>query len=95
MMIIRVGTLVVSVLYYPAYTIKAMACGQMAVSTVLVVLYWLYFHREFQIKATLAKCKDLQSDDPLLALPFNSVLDFFPKTIQGQVCMKLITLSYG
>jgi len=85
MMFIRVGTLVVSVLYFPAYTIKTMACGQFVVSTVLVVLYWIYFHQEFKKKAELVKNKDLYPDDPLLALPFDSLRDFLPKRIQDQV----------
>ncbi|KAI9565003.1 hypothetical protein GHT06_008745 [Daphnia sinensis] len=97
MMLIRVGTLVVSVLYYPAYTIKAMACGQMAVSTVLVVLYWFYFHQQFQMKAKLIKNKDLHPDDPLLALPLNSVLDFLPKRIKGETFIEsdLAFLTWG
>ncbi|XP_059351439.1 protein RFT1 homolog isoform X2 [Daphnia carinata] len=95
MMLIRVGTLVVSVLYYPAYTIKATACGQVAVSTVLVVLYWFYFYQQFQRKANLIKNKDLHKDDPLLALPLNSVLDFFPKRIQGQVCVYDVVNNLG
>jgi hypothetical protein len=90
MMFIRVGTLVVSVLYFPAYTIKTMACGQFVVSTVLVVLYWIYFHQEFQKKAKVVKNKDLHPDDPLLALPFDSLRDFLPRKIQDQVGIHIL-----
>lgn len=85
MMFIRVGSLVVSVLYFPAYTIKTIAVGQFVISTVLVLLYWIYFHQEFKKKIKLAKNKDLHHDDPLLALPFDSLFDFLPKKIQEQV----------
>ncbi len=64
-----------------------MAYAQFAVSTILVVLYWLYFHQQFQKKAELLKNRELHADDPLLALPFDSLLDFFPKRIEGQVCI--------
>lgn len=84
-MLIRVATLVVTVLWYPAYTIKSMAYGQLAVSTILVSLYWFYFFREFTKKAELLKHRELHRDDPLLALPFNSLLDFLPRKLQGQV----------
>lgn len=85
MMFIRVGTLVVTVLYYPAYTIRTMAYGQLAVSSILVTLYWFYFYREFQKKAELVKNKELHKDEPLLALPFDSLRDFLPKKLEGQV----------
>jgi hypothetical protein len=84
-MFIRVGSLVVSVLYFPAYTIKTIAVGQFVISSVLVVLYWIYFHQEFKKKAKLVKNKDVYPDDPLLALPFDSLLDFLPKRIQENV----------
>ncbi len=91
LMFIRVGILVVTVLYYPAYTIRSMAYGQLAVSTTLLALYWLYFHLEFQKKAEYVKNRELHRDDPLLDLPFDSVRDFLPKKIVGQVQ----TLLYG
>ena len=85
MLSMRIGTLVVTVLYFPSYTIKSMAYGQFAVSTTLVVLYWIYFHLQFQKKALLLKNKKQHRDDPLLKLPFNSVRDFLPKRVDGQV----------
>nr|CAG4636943.1 EOG090X04LH [Ceriodaphnia reticulata] len=97
MMFIRVGTLVITVLYYPAYTIRIMAYGQIAVSTILVVLYWLYFYQQFQKKAELLKNRELHADDPLLALPFDSLLDFLPKRVEGQTLIgyDLAFLTWG
>lgn len=92
MMFIRVGSLVVSVLYFPAYTIKTIAAGQFLISTVLVLLYWIYFHQEFKKKAKLVKNKDLYPDEPLLSLPFDSLFDFLPKKIQEQVCTQNIKI---
>lgn len=85
MMFIRVGTLVVTVLYFPAYTIRTMAYGQFVVSSILVALYWFYFYQEFQKKAVLVKDRELHKDDPLLVLPFDSLRDFLPKKLEGQV----------
>nr|CAG4650908.1 EOG090X04LH [Simocephalus serrulatus] len=97
MMFIRVGTLVVTVLYYPAYTIRTMAYGQLVVSSILVTLYWFYFYREFQKKAELVKNKELHKDDPLLALHFDSLRDFLPKKLEGQTFIgyELTALTWG
>lgn len=97
MMFIRVGSLVVSVLYFPAYTIKTIAAGQFLISTVLVLLYWIYFHQEFKKKAKLVKNKDLYPDEPLLSLPFDSLFDFLPKKIQEQTFIgrDLAFLTWG
>nr|CAG4641627.1 EOG090X04LH [Eurycercus lamellatus] len=97
LLITRVGTLVVAVLYYPAYTIKAMAYCQFTVSTSLLVLYWAYFHLQFRKKAELVKNKELHRDDPLLALPFDSLQDFLPKKIEGQTLIghDLASLTWG
>lgn len=94
MLFLRVVTLVVTVLYYPAYTIRSMAYGQLAVSTTLLVLYWVYFHLEFQKKAKLQKNKKQHRNDPLLSLPFNSVADFLPRRIEGQVMLQKNVIGY-
>jgi hypothetical protein len=56
-------------------------------------LYWLYFYQQFQQKAKLLKNKELHVNDPLLALPFDSLSDFLPRKLQGQV--RIIMLSFG
>nr|CAG4649263.1 EOG090X04LH [Scapholeberis mucronata] len=97
LLLIRVGTLVVTVLYYPVYTIRSMAYGQLAVSSVLLISYWLFFHKEFQQKAKLVKDKELYVGNPLLTLPFDSLTDFFPKRLQGQplIGRELASLTWG
>lgn len=85
LLFIRIGVLVITVLYFPAYTIVAMAYGQFVISFTLLALYWFYFYKEFQKKAELMKNRELHADDPLLALPFDSLVDFLPKRLQGQV----------
>lgn len=94
MMFVRVGTLVIAVLYYPAYTIRAVAYGQLAVSTILVVLYWLYFYTEFQKKRKLAINRSSHTDDPLLALPFDSLRNFMPQNVPGQVELLTFLILY-
>lgn len=97
MMIMRVGTLVVTVLYFPEYTIRAMAYGQIGVSTTLLSLYWLYFYQQFQLKAKLLKNRELHANDPLLALPFDSLSDFLPRRLEGQtfIGFDLAMLTWG
>lgn len=93
MILVKIGTLAMVVLYYPAYTIRAMAYGQLVVSTIPVVLYWFYFYTELRKKRKLVKSKKLPKNNSLLALPFDSLHNFMPQSIPGQVSIIFNILS--
>ena len=81
----RISILVIIVLYYPSHTIKSFAYGQATASIFLVIAYWTYFGFQFRQKAIVMKNRELHPNDPLLALPFNSLTDFLPRKLEGQV----------
>ena len=93
MLAARVGILVVIVLHYPSYTIKSFAYGQATASTILLVAYWAYFWYQFRQKAILMKNRELHQNNPLLALPFNSLKDFLPRKLEGQVHSNILISS--
>lgn len=80
----RISILVIIVLYYPSHTIKSFAYGQATASIFLVIAYWTYFGFQFRQKAIVMKNRELHPNDPLLALPFNSLTDFLPRKLEGQ-----------
>jgi len=97
MLAARVGILVVIVLHYPSYTIKSFAYGQATASTILLVAYWAYFWYQFRQKAILMKNRELHQNNPLLALPFNSLKDFLPRKLEGQAFIgaEMTLLTWG
>jgi hypothetical protein len=82
-----------TVLLAPEYTIQAFAWGLVAGSSSLVLLYTLYFYFQFKKKKTLMKNRELHPDDPLLLLPFDSLFDFLPRKIEGQVTFTFLGTS--
>ena len=84
-MTLKISTLVATVLLRPEHTIKAFAFGQLAASISLVTLYAWHFRQELNKKQIAVKNKDSRPDDPLLALPFDTMRDFLPKRLEGQV----------
>ena len=87
--IVRISSFALTVAYAPQYAIKAFAYGGILGSTVMVVFFTVFFFFEFRTKRELLKNRELHKDDPRLALPFDSLLDFLPRRIQGQVNVRL------
>lgn len=94
MMFIRVGILVITVLYYPENTIRTIAYGQLVISTFLVVSYWLYFHFEFKKKQEALKNRELHKGNPLIDLPFNSVVDFLPSNLSSFSQVAIVIVKF-
>jgi len=95
--IVRISSFALTVAYAPQYAIKAFAYGGILGSTVMVVFFTVFFFFEFRTKRELLKNRELHKDDPRLALPFDSLLDFLPRRIQGQsfIGMDLALLTWG
>ena len=69
--IVKTGTLTLTVLYAPQWTIRAFAYGVFLASAAVPVVYAAFFFRELRNKPS--------------RLPFGSLLDFLPRRIPGQV----------
>jgi len=94
---IRMGIFAITVLYYPEYIIKSAAFGQAFSSICYVVVHWIFFWNQFRQKAELMKNREQHKDNPLLALPFNSLRDFLPRKIEGKSFIErdMISLNWG
>jgi len=88
------GMFAVTVLYYPEYIIKSFAFGQALSSTCYVVVHWIFFWNQFRQKAELMKNREQHKDNPLLALPFNSLRDFLPRKIEGKVNQTVVVILH-
>ena len=92
-LITRISSMTLTVLLAPEYTIQAFAWGLVAGSSSLVLLYTLYFYFQFKKKKAMMKNREIHRDDPLLLLPFDSLYDFLPRKIEGQVIFTVLEAS--
>jgi len=96
-LLVRMALLAIIVLYFPSQTINSFAYGQVFSSVTYVAVYWLFFWNEFRKKALLMKNREQHRDDPLLALPFDSVRDFLPRRLEGErfIDPDMMSLNWG
>nr|CAG4640795.1 EOG090X04LH [Eulimnadia texana] len=97
-MAIKTFSLAFTVAWFPSYAIESFALGQLAASITFVISYALYFQLQFLEKAQLMKDRELHEDNPLLQLPFDTMMDFLPRKLAAQPVigfdLAYLTLSF-
>lgn len=73
--------IVVTVNYFPGYTIRALAYGELATSTIILVVHWVYILFKLRKKVKQLKKEERCSSKLLYNFPVCSVREILPRNV--------------